>query len=208
MSILIGRDTRLVVHGITGREGEFHSRQMLEYGTHIVAGMTPGKGGLHALDNRVPVFDTIAEAVARDRRQHLVHLRPGRRRPGLDPRGGRRRHLHDLLHHRGDPGPRHAPGRRGRAGGGRPPDRAELPRRDLAGPGQGRDHPGLDPPRGHGRRRVALRHAHLRGRPGDDRRRDRPERPASASAATRSSGRPSSTSSSCSRPTPRPRRSC
>ena len=63
MSILIGRDTRLVVHGITGREGEFHSRQMLEYGTHIVAGMTPGKGGLHALDNRVPVFNTIAEAV-------------------------------------------------------------------------------------------------------------------------------------------------
>ena len=63
MSILIDRDTRLVVHGITGREGEFHSRQMLEYGTNIVAGMTPGKGGLHALDNRVPVFDTIIEAV-------------------------------------------------------------------------------------------------------------------------------------------------
>jgi len=63
VSILIGRDTRLVVHGITGREGEFHSRQMLDYGTNIVAGMTPGKGGLHALDNRVPVFDTIEEAV-------------------------------------------------------------------------------------------------------------------------------------------------
>ena len=42
MSILIGRDTRLVVQGITGREGEFHSRQMLEYGTRIVAGVTPG----------------------------------------------------------------------------------------------------------------------------------------------------------------------
>ena len=64
MSILIGNDTRLVVQGITGREGEFHSRQMLEYGTNIVAGMTPGKGGLHALENRVPVFDTVAEAVA------------------------------------------------------------------------------------------------------------------------------------------------
>jgi len=63
MSILIGRETRLLVQGITGREGEFHSRQMLEYGTHIVAGMTPGKGGLHALENRVPVFDTVAEAV-------------------------------------------------------------------------------------------------------------------------------------------------
>jgi succinyl-CoA synthetase alpha subunit len=63
VSILVGRDTRLVVQGITGREGEFHARQMLEYGTRIVAGMTPGKGGLHALDNRVPVFDTVADAV-------------------------------------------------------------------------------------------------------------------------------------------------
>ena len=63
MSILIGRDTRLVVQGITGREGEFHSRAMLEYGTPLVAGMTPGKGGQTALDGRVPVFDTVAEAV-------------------------------------------------------------------------------------------------------------------------------------------------
>jgi succinyl-CoA synthetase alpha subunit len=64
MSILIGRDTRLVVQGITGREGEFHSRAMLEYGTKVVAGVTPGKGGQQALDGAVPVFDTVAEAVA------------------------------------------------------------------------------------------------------------------------------------------------
>jgi len=63
VSILIGRETRLVVQGITGREGEFHSRAMLEYGTNIVAGMTPGKGGQTALDGRVPVYDTVAEAV-------------------------------------------------------------------------------------------------------------------------------------------------
>ena len=63
MSILIGRETRLLVQGITGREGEFHARQMLDYGTAVVAGVTPGKGGLHALDNRVPVFDTVREAV-------------------------------------------------------------------------------------------------------------------------------------------------
>ncbi len=63
MSILIGRDTRLVVQGITGREGEFHSRAMLEYGTPLVAGVTPGKGGLMALDGAVPVFNTVAEAV-------------------------------------------------------------------------------------------------------------------------------------------------
>ena len=64
MSILVGRETRLLVQGITGREGEFHSRQMLEYGTPLVAGVTPGKGGQVALDGRIPVFDTVAEAVA------------------------------------------------------------------------------------------------------------------------------------------------
>src|SRR3954462_2601494 len=63
MSILIDRDTRLVVQGITGREGEFHSRAMLEYGTPLVAGMTPGKGGQMALDGRVPVFNTVEDAV-------------------------------------------------------------------------------------------------------------------------------------------------
>jgi succinyl-CoA synthetase alpha subunit len=63
VSILVGRETRLVVQGITGREGEFHARAMLEYGTPIVAGVTPGKGGRKAVDGRVPVFDTVAEAV-------------------------------------------------------------------------------------------------------------------------------------------------
>ena len=63
MSILIGRETRLVVQGITGREGEFHARAMQAYGTAIVAGMTPGKGGQKALDDTVPVFDTMSEAV-------------------------------------------------------------------------------------------------------------------------------------------------
>ena len=63
MSILIGRDTRLVVQGITGREGEFHARSMVEYGTDVVAGVTPGKGGQRALDGRVPVFDSVHEAV-------------------------------------------------------------------------------------------------------------------------------------------------
>jgi succinyl-CoA synthetase, alpha subunit len=63
MSILVGRDTRLIVQGITGREGEFHSRAMVEYGTRIVAGVTPGKGGKLALDGTVPVFDTVADAI-------------------------------------------------------------------------------------------------------------------------------------------------
>ena len=64
MSILVGRETRLVVQGVTGREGEFHTRQMVDYGTPVVAGVTPNKGGQTAVDGRVPVFDTVAEAVA------------------------------------------------------------------------------------------------------------------------------------------------
>ena len=63
MSILVGRDTRLVVQGITGREGAFHAGACQAYGTNIVAGVTPGKGGQTALDGSVPVFDTVAEAV-------------------------------------------------------------------------------------------------------------------------------------------------
>jgi len=61
MSILVNRDTRLVVQGITGREGEFHTRQMVEYGTNVVAGVTPGKGGIWVAG--IPVFDTLQEAV-------------------------------------------------------------------------------------------------------------------------------------------------
>ncbi len=64
MSILVGSDTRLLVQGITGREGGFHAQQMQDYGTNIVSGMTPGKGGQTALSKLVPVFDTCREAVA------------------------------------------------------------------------------------------------------------------------------------------------
>jgi len=63
VSILVNGETRLLVQGVTGREGAFHSTAMLDYGTNIVAGVTPGKGGQSALDGRVPVFDTVADAV-------------------------------------------------------------------------------------------------------------------------------------------------
>jgi succinyl-CoA synthetase alpha subunit len=62
MSILIDRETRLIVQGITGREGLFHASQMAEYGTKVVAGVTPGKGGDWVLDGKVPVFDTVESA--------------------------------------------------------------------------------------------------------------------------------------------------
>lgn len=62
MSILVGKQTRLVVQGITGREGAFHTKQMIDYGTPVVAGVTPGKGGEWAFGN-IPVFDTVRDAV-------------------------------------------------------------------------------------------------------------------------------------------------
>ncbi len=63
MSILINKDTRLLVQGITGKEGLFHSELMRKYGTNIVAGVTPGKGGEWVLDEKIPVFDTVQTAV-------------------------------------------------------------------------------------------------------------------------------------------------
>jgi len=63
VSVFIDNATRLVVQGITGRDGSFHAKQMMEYGTQVVAGVTPGKGG-QRFENAVPVFNTVAEAVA------------------------------------------------------------------------------------------------------------------------------------------------
>ena len=63
MSILVNKDSKIIVQGITGSEGQFHTGQMLEYGTQVVAGVTPGKGGQQTLDNRVPVFNSVEEAV-------------------------------------------------------------------------------------------------------------------------------------------------
>src|SRR5256885_16816786 len=62
MSILVNKDTRVVCQGITGSAGSFHSRQMLAYGTNLVAGVTPGKGGTR-FEDKVPVYDTLSQAV-------------------------------------------------------------------------------------------------------------------------------------------------
>ena len=63
MSILVNKHSKVVVQGITGSEGQFHSNQMLDYGTNIVAGVTPGKGGQQTLDKDIPIFNLVEEAV-------------------------------------------------------------------------------------------------------------------------------------------------
>ena len=63
MSILVNKNSRVIVQGITGSEGDFHSKQMLDYGTNIVGGVTPGKGGQYAVDEKIRVFDSVEESV-------------------------------------------------------------------------------------------------------------------------------------------------
>ena len=79
MSILVGPDTRLVVQGITGREGAFHATRNKAYGTNVVAGVTPGKGGQDV--EGIPVFDTVADAVEA---RHYPLLPPATPVPFLD----------------------------------------------------------------------------------------------------------------------------
>lgn len=75
MGILAGRDTKVIVQGITGNEGSFHTEKMVEYGTRVVAGVTPGKGGLKHKD--IPVFDTMREAVdATDADTSIIFVPP------------------------------------------------------------------------------------------------------------------------------------
>lgn len=76
MSVLVDQNTRLVVQGITGREGGFHARQMIEYGTNVVAGATPGRGG-QMFENTVPVFDTVKKAVIETQANASIIYVPG-----------------------------------------------------------------------------------------------------------------------------------
>ena len=64
MSVLVNKHSRVIVHGFTGKEGTFHATQMIEYGTNVVGGITPGKGGTMHLD--LPIFNTVADAVAKE----------------------------------------------------------------------------------------------------------------------------------------------
>ena len=105
MAVLVDKNTKVICQGFTGAQGTFHSEQAIAYGTKMVGGVTPGKGGTKHLD--LPVFDTVAEAVEQDRRERDGDLRAAALRGRRDPRGDRRRDPADRLHHRGHPGARH-----------------------------------------------------------------------------------------------------
>jgi len=85
MSVLVNKNTRLLVQGITGKAGSFHAQQCLEYGTNLVAGVTPGRGGQKFLD-RVPIFNSVREAVEKNRRECFdgFRFRPPLRRSLLE----------------------------------------------------------------------------------------------------------------------------
>ena len=83
MSILINKDTKVICQGFTGSQGTLHSEQALAYGTQLVGGVTPGKGGTTHLG--LPVFDTVADAVAANRRYRQRNLRSSEFLQRLDP---------------------------------------------------------------------------------------------------------------------------
>ena len=89
MSVLVNEQTRVVVQGLTGREGSFHAQQMIAYGTKVVAGVTPGKGG--TLHNDVPVFNTVADAVRETHANAAADFRAAALRRRRHARGHRRR---------------------------------------------------------------------------------------------------------------------
>ena len=185
------RSTRVIVQGLTGREGSFHAQQMIDYGTKIVAGVTPGKGGTKHLG--VPVFNTVAEAVRADGRERLGDFCAAAVCRGRDSRSVDAELAARHLHHRRHSDARHGARRRRAEGFEDAADRPELPGNYFARQMQDRHHARLDSQAGPRRRRQPQRHAHLRSRRTSSRGSASGNPLASASAAIRSSARRFST---------------
>ncbi len=83
MAVLVDENTKVICQGLTGSQGTFHTEQAIAYGTKMVGGVTPGKGGKTHLD--LPVFNSVHEAMHATRRNASVHLRAATLRRGFDP---------------------------------------------------------------------------------------------------------------------------
>ena len=186
MSILVNKNTRVLTQGITGATGQLHTRACREYGTQMVGGVMPGKGGTDF--EGIPIFDTRRAGAQSDRRQRHRDLRAAAVRGRRDPRSRRRRNRA-----RRSASPRAFRSstwcgcKRYLKDSESAPDRAELSRHHHAGRVQDRHHARLHPQAGRRRRGIAQRHADLRGRLSAHPARASDNRPASASAAIRSS---------------------
>ena len=183
MAVLIDKNTRLIVQGITGREGTFHAKQAAAYGTQVVGGVTPGKGG--TTHEGWPVFNTVADAVRETGANASVIFVPP---PGAA----------DAVMEAADAGLPLAVcitegiptldmmrALHGRAGVEDAADRSELSRADHRRPGEGRHHSRAHLQGRAGRHRLEERHADLRGDPSADASSASARPPASASAAIR-----------------------
>ena len=171
VSILIDESTRLVVQGITGRDGAFHTEQMIEYGTRVVAGVTPGKGG-HKFHRTSPCSTPSPRPWPRPG-PNVGDLRAGRLRRRRHPGSRGRRHPLIVGITEGIPANDTAPGVRLRARPRRAPGGAQLPGRHHARGLQGGDPPGPHLPARPRRRRLAQRYADVRGGVSADGRRAR-----------------------------------
>ena len=172
MSVLVDKNTRLAVAGITGREGSFHTLNNQRYGTNVVGGVTPGKGGQDV--EGIPVFNSWARGGRERAAEHGDDLRAAALRRRFDPRGRRGGGRAGDRDHRGHPRARRAAGSTTRSSATIPrhaADRPELPGHPVSGEGERGDHPGELLQGGQRRRGLALGHADL-----PDRQRDRPGR--------------------------------
>ena len=138
MSVLVDRDTRLLVQGITGKEGQFHARGAIDYGTNVVAGVTPGKGG--TTTEGVPVFNTVAHAVSETGANASVIFVPPPFAADAILEAVDAWNCLGHLYHRGHPDARHGRSDARRPGKRLAAHRSQLPRNHLTRKGEDQDH--------------------------------------------------------------------